>query len=72
MAASSVDLPTSFKRQLRGEHKSVRTFETSLEAAQQLDAFLRTRGIDLAAADRDDMAGSGGLTVAAAPARPRT
>ena len=69
MAASSVDLPISFKRHLRGEHKSVRTVETYLEAAQQLDAFLRTRGIDLAAADRDDMAGSSGPTVAAAPAK---
>jgi site-specific recombinase XerD len=55
MAASSVDLPTSFQRHLRAENKSVRTVETYLEAAQQLDAFLRTRGIDLAAADRDDI-----------------
>ena len=36
MAASSVDPPTSFKRHLRGENKSVRTVETYLEAAQQL------------------------------------
>jgi site-specific recombinase XerD len=55
MAASSVDLPTSFQRHLRGENKSVRTVETYLEAVQQLDAFLRIRGIDLAAADRDDI-----------------
>jgi site-specific recombinase XerD len=55
MAASSVDLPTSFKRHLRAENKSVRTVETYLEAVQQLDSFLRSRGLDLAAADRDDI-----------------
>jgi hypothetical protein len=54
MAASSVDLPTSFQRHPPAENKSVRTAETYLKAVQQLDAFLRTRGIDLAAADRDD------------------
>ena len=66
MAASSVDLPTSFQRHLRAESKSVRSVETYLEAVQQLDSFLRTprhrtrrllhtRAIDLAAADRDDV-----------------
>jgi hypothetical protein len=43
MAASSVDLPTSFQRHLRAENKSVHTVETYLEAVQQLDAFLHTR-----------------------------
>jgi hypothetical protein len=38
VAASSVDLPTSFQRHLRAENKSVRTIETYLEAIQQLDA----------------------------------
>ena len=55
MAASSVDLPASFERHLRAENKSARTVETYLEAVQQLDAFLGSRGVDLAAAGRDDI-----------------
>ena len=55
MTVSSVDLPTSFQRHLRAENKSARTVETYLEAVQQLDAFLGSRGVDLAAAGRDDI-----------------
>ena len=46
MAASSVDLPTSFQRHLRAENKSARTVETYLAAVQQLDTFLAGRGVD--------------------------
>src|SRR6266508_5390505 len=55
MAASSVDLPTSFERHLRAENTSARTVQTYLEAVQQLDAFLPTRGVDLADARREDI-----------------
>jgi site-specific recombinase XerD len=55
MAASSVDLPASFERHLRAENKSARTVETYLEAVQQLDAFLLTRGVDLVGARREDL-----------------
>jgi site-specific recombinase XerD len=55
MAASSVDLPASFERHLRAENKSARTVETYLEAVLQLDGFLAARGLDLAAASREDL-----------------
>jgi site-specific recombinase XerD len=55
MAASSVDLPASFERHLRAENKSARTVQTYLEAVQQLQAFLPTRGVDLAGANREDL-----------------
>ena len=55
MAASSVDLPASFERHLRAENKAARTVETYLEAVLQLQGFLATRGLDLAAASREDL-----------------
>jgi site-specific recombinase XerD len=55
MAASSVDLPASFERHLRAENKSTRTVETYLEAVLQLQGFLAARGLDLAAATREDL-----------------
>src|ERR671934_1528 len=55
MAVSSVDLSASFERHLRAENKSARTIQTYLEAVQQLDAFLTARGVDLAAAGREDL-----------------
>jgi integrase/recombinase XerC len=50
-----VDLPASFERHLRAENKSARTVQTYLEALRQLDAFLGTRGVDLADAGREDL-----------------
>ena len=55
MTTSSVDLPASFERHLRAENKSARTVETYLEAVLQLDGFLAARGLDLAAASREDL-----------------
>jgi site-specific recombinase XerD len=55
MAASSVDLPASFERHLRAENKSARTVETYLEAVVQLEGLLKARGLDLAAATREDL-----------------
>jgi site-specific recombinase XerD len=55
MRTPSVVLPVSFERHLRAENKSARTVETYLDAVLQLDAFLTARGIDLAAATRDDL-----------------
>jgi site-specific recombinase XerD len=55
MAASSVDLPASFERHLRAENKAARTVETYLEAVLLLDAFLAARGLNLAAASREDL-----------------
>jgi site-specific recombinase XerD len=55
MAAPSVDLAASFKRHLRAENKAARTVETYLEAVLQLQGFLAARGLDLAAASREDL-----------------
>jgi site-specific recombinase XerD len=55
MAAPSVDLPASFERHLRAENKAARTVKTYLEAVLQLDSFLDARGLDLAAATREDV-----------------
>ena len=55
MAAPSVDLPASFERHLRAENKAARTVDTYLEAVLQLEGFLAARGLDLAAATREDL-----------------
>ena len=46
------DLARSFERHLRAENKSDRTVETYLEAVRLLKAFLASRSVGLAEADR--------------------